>query len=60
MGVIRELPQLETERDGAVLTIRLANEKARNALSRDMRFSLREVIREIEDDRTIRASAGRY
>ena len=55
MGVIRELPQLETERDGAVLTIRLANEKARNALSRDMRFSLREVIREIEDDRTIRA-----
>ena len=55
MGVIRELPQLETERDGAVLTIRLANEKARNALSRDMRLSLREVIREIEDDRTIRA-----
>jgi len=53
--MIKQYPHLETERDGAVLIIRLANEKTRNTLSRELRFSLRDVVREIEDDRTIRA-----
>jgi len=48
-------PHLETERDGAVLIVRLANEASRNSLTREMRFSLRQVVREIEDDRTVRA-----
>lgn len=51
----KNYPHLETERDGPVLIIRLANEAARNSLSREMRFSLRDVVREIEDDRSIRA-----
>jgi len=46
---------LETERDGSVLIIRLANEAARNSLTRELRFSLREVTRAIQDDQTIRA-----
>ena len=53
--MLKNYPHLETERDGAVLIIRLANERSRNTLSREMRFSLREVIREIQDDRTVRA-----
>lgn len=53
--MIKNYPHLETERDGAVLIVRLANERSRNTLTREMRFSLRDVIREIEDDRTIRA-----
>lgn len=48
-------PHLETERDGDVLIVRLANTAGRNALSRDMRYSLREVTREIQDDYSIRA-----
>lgn len=53
--MIENLPHIETERQDDVLIIRLANERARNALSREMRFSLRDVVRKIEDDRTIRA-----
>jgi len=53
--MIKSYPHLETERNGPVLIIRLANERSRNTLTREMRFSLREVIREIGDDRTIRA-----
>ena len=53
--MIKHYPHLETERDGAVLIIRLDNEAARNTLTREMRFSLRDVVREIEDDRTVRA-----
>jgi 2-(1,2-epoxy-1,2-dihydrophenyl)acetyl-CoA isomerase len=53
--VIKSYPHLETERDGAVLIIRLANEASRNTLSREMRFSLRDVVREVQDDRSIRA-----
>jgi 2-(1,2-epoxy-1,2-dihydrophenyl)acetyl-CoA isomerase len=53
--MIKHYPHLETERDGPVMIIRLANEKARNALTRELRFSLRDAVREIEDDRTIRA-----
>lgn len=48
-------PHLETERDGAVLIVRLANEAARNSLTRELRFSLREVTRSIQDDHSIRA-----
>jgi 2-(1,2-epoxy-1,2-dihydrophenyl)acetyl-CoA isomerase len=48
-------PHLEVERDGPVLIVRLANEEARNSLSREMRFSLRDVVRDIEEDRSIRA-----
>jgi 2-(1,2-epoxy-1,2-dihydrophenyl)acetyl-CoA isomerase len=55
MVVIKQYPHLETERDGAVLVIRLDNEKTRNTLTREMRFSLRDVVREIEDDRSVRA-----
>lgn len=53
--MIRHYDHLETERQDSVLIVRLANEKARNALSREMRFSLREVTREIQDDRSIRS-----
>lgn len=53
--MIKSYPHLETERDGPVLIVRLANERSRNTLTREMRFSLRDVVREIEDDRTIRS-----
>jgi 2-(1,2-epoxy-1,2-dihydrophenyl)acetyl-CoA isomerase len=48
-------PHLETERDGSVLIVRLDNEATRNTLTREMRFSLRDVIREVQDDRSVRA-----
>lgn len=53
--MIKQYPHLETERQGSVLIIRFANEKARNSLTREMRYSLREVTREIQDDYSIRA-----
>lgn len=53
--MIKQYSHLETERDGPVLIVRLDNPEARNALSRDMRHSLRDVVREIEEDRSIRA-----
>lgn len=53
--MLKSYPHLETERDGPVLTIRLANERSLNSLTREIRFSLREVVREVEDDRSIRA-----
>ena len=55
MNTITQHDHLETERQGPVLVIRLANEAARNSLSTEMRFSLRSVVREIEDDRSIRS-----
>lgn len=53
--MIKRYPHLETERQDSVLVIRLANEAARNSLTREIRFSLREVTREIQDDYSIRA-----
>lgn len=53
--MIRQYPHLETERQDSVLIVRLANEAARNSLTREIRFSLREVTREIQDDYSIRA-----
>ncbi|WP_108259455.1 enoyl-CoA hydratase/isomerase family protein [Mangrovicoccus ximenensis] len=53
--MITQYPHVETERRGSVLIIRLANEKASNSLTREMRFSLRDIVREIEDDHTVRA-----
>jgi 2-(1,2-epoxy-1,2-dihydrophenyl)acetyl-CoA isomerase len=53
--MMKQYPHVETQRDGAVLIIRLDNAAARNALSREMRFSLRDIVREIEEDRSIRA-----
>lgn len=53
--MIHHHPHLETERQGPVLVVRLANETARNSLSTEMRNSLRTVVREVEDDRTVRA-----
>ncbi len=53
--MIKQCPHVETERQGPVLIVRLANESARNALSREMRFSLRDVTTEIQDDHTIRS-----
>ena len=53
--MIKQYPHIETERDGPVLIVRLANEAARNSLTREMRFSLRDVVREIADDHTIRS-----
>jgi 2-(1,2-epoxy-1,2-dihydrophenyl)acetyl-CoA isomerase len=53
--MIKIHPHVETERLDDVLVIRLANEKARNALTREMRFSLRDIVREIEDDTSIRS-----
>lgn len=53
--MIKHYPHLETERQDSVLIIRLANEAARNSLTREIRYSLREVTREIQDDYSIRA-----
>ncbi len=53
--MIDGFPHLEVERDGAVLIVRLDNPAGRNALSREMRYSLRDVVRFIQDDPTIRA-----
>jgi 2-(1,2-epoxy-1,2-dihydrophenyl)acetyl-CoA isomerase len=53
--MITQYPHLETERQGGVLIIRLDNEAARNSLTREMRFSLRDVTRAIEDDHTVRS-----
>jgi len=53
--MIKHYPHVETERQGPVIVIRLANETSRNSLSREMRFSLREIIREIEDEPSIRS-----
>lgn len=53
--MIKQYPHVETERQGAVLIIRLANEASRNSLSREMRFSLRDITREVQDDLTIRS-----
>lgn len=53
--MIQHYPHVETERDGSVLIIRLDNAEAKNALSREMRYSLRDIVREIEEDRSIRA-----
>lgn len=53
--MIRHYPQIETERQDSVLIVRLANEAARNSLTREIRFSLRDVTREIQDDYSIRA-----
>lgn len=53
--MIAQYPHVETERQDDVLIIRLANEAARNALSREMRFSLREITRNVQDDRSIRS-----
>lgn len=50
-----ELIHLETERDGPVLIIRLAYEKGRNSLTAEMRRSLQTVLRDIEEDRSIRS-----
>jgi 2-(1,2-epoxy-1,2-dihydrophenyl)acetyl-CoA isomerase len=53
--MIKQYPHLETERQGPVLIIRLANEAARNSLTREIRFSLRDVIREVQDDYSVRS-----
>lgn len=53
--MLKRYPHVETERQGPVLVIRLDNEAARNALSREMRFSLRDITREVQDDRSIRS-----
>lgn len=53
--MIKNYPHVETERRDAVLIIRLDNADAHNALSREMRFSLREITRELQDDRSVRA-----
>ncbi|MEZ5649957.1 MAG: enoyl-CoA hydratase/isomerase family protein [Burkholderiaceae bacterium] len=53
--MIKQYPHLETERQDSVLVIRLANEAALNSLTRQIRFSLRDVTREIQDDYSIRA-----
>jgi len=53
--MIKHYPQVETERQDGVLIVRLANEEARNSLTREIRYSLREVTREVQDDYSIRA-----
>jgi 2-(1,2-epoxy-1,2-dihydrophenyl)acetyl-CoA isomerase len=52
---MQEFPHLEVERQSAVLIIRLNNEAGRNALSRDMRYSLRDITRIVQGDRSIRS-----
>jgi 2-(1,2-epoxy-1,2-dihydrophenyl)acetyl-CoA isomerase len=51
----QQYPDLQTERHGSVLIVRLDNPGARNALSREMRLSLRDVTRAVEEDHSIRA-----
>ena len=53
--MLKHYPHVETERQGPVLIIRLDNEAAHNALSREMRFSLRDITRAVQDDRSIRS-----
>jgi 2-(1,2-epoxy-1,2-dihydrophenyl)acetyl-CoA isomerase len=53
--MMKQYPHIETERQGPVLIVALANEAARNSLTREMRFSLREITREIQDDYSIRS-----
>lgn len=53
--MIKHYPHVETEQQGPVLIIRLDNEAARNSLTREMRYSLRDIVREIEEDHTVRA-----
>jgi 2-(1,2-epoxy-1,2-dihydrophenyl)acetyl-CoA isomerase len=53
--MIKHYPHVETERLGSVLIIRLNNEAAGNSLTRELRFSLREITREVEDDYSVRA-----
>ncbi|WP_163271810.1 enoyl-CoA hydratase/isomerase family protein [Chelativorans alearense] len=53
--MITSYPHLETERRGGILVVRLDNVQASNSLTREMRFSLRDVTRTIEDDHTVRA-----
>jgi 2-(1,2-epoxy-1,2-dihydrophenyl)acetyl-CoA isomerase len=53
--MVEQDPHLETQRDGAVIIVRLDNERSRNSLSRELHLSLRKAVREIEDDPTIRA-----
>jgi 2-(1,2-epoxy-1,2-dihydrophenyl)acetyl-CoA isomerase len=55
MSTIKQYEHVETERRGAVLIVRLSNESARNSLSAEMRESLRTIVREIEDDRSVRS-----
>jgi 2-(1,2-epoxy-1,2-dihydrophenyl)acetyl-CoA isomerase len=52
--MITQYPHVETERDGAVLIVRLDNPAAHNALSKEMRYSLRDITRVIHDDQSIR------
>lgn len=53
--MIKQYPHAETERQDSVLIVRLANEQARNSLTRELRYSLRDITREIQDDYSIRA-----
>lgn len=53
--MIKQYPHMETERQDSVLIVRLANEAARNSLTREIRFSLRDITREVQDDYSIRA-----
>jgi 2-(1,2-epoxy-1,2-dihydrophenyl)acetyl-CoA isomerase len=53
--MITQYPHVETERQGTVLIVRLDNEAAGNSLTREMRFSLRDITREIQDDHSVRA-----
>lgn len=53
--MMKDFPHVETERQGAVLIVRLNNEAGRNALTREMRYSLRDLTREVQDDLSIRA-----
>ncbi|GAB7551210.1 enoyl-CoA hydratase/isomerase family protein [Novosphingobium sp. 11B] len=52
---MEDFAHIETERQGAVLVVRLDNEAGRNALTREMRYSLRDLTRAIQDDLSIRA-----
>lgn len=52
--MITQYPHVETERDGPVLIVRLNNPETHNSLSREMRYSLRDVARVIHDDQSIR------
>ncbi len=53
--MIGPFPDLQVERDGPVLVVRLDNPAGRNALTRAMRYSLRDLTRAIQDDPSIRA-----
>lgn len=55
MSSVRASRLVEVERDGAVATVRMVNERSRNSLSNEMRVELAAAFAEAATDETVRA-----